>query len=150
MSSVLRLCVSRARSASGVWAVEPSRASGRGRRAAPGPGGFDQRIQRGTGVGTPEAAGERELLPADHERADGVLGRIVVEFDVGVFEEGIEPRPQVEDVVDGRAQSALGSALGALSSKQTFDLVQDRPGVFLADGMALLGCLVPDLALDLI
>jgi hypothetical protein len=51
-----------------------------------GLGGLDQAVEQCAGVGAIGTAGEQPPLTADHERSDGVLRAVVVDFQVAVVE----------------------------------------------------------------
>ena len=45
-----------------------------------GLGGFDEAVEHGARLGAPGTAGEQPVLASDDERADGVLGFVVVDL----------------------------------------------------------------------
>ena len=68
--------------------------------------GLQQGKDRGTGVGTGLGVAEQPVLPADDNRADGVLHLVVADFDLAVVEERAKVLPLVQGVCDGFLQLA--------------------------------------------
>ena len=68
--------------------------------------GLQQGKDRGTGVGTGLGVAEQPVLPADDNRADGVLHLVVADFDLTVVKEGAKVLPLVQGVGDSLLQLA--------------------------------------------
>jgi len=49
-----------------------------------------QGLQHGVGIGPPQTAGEQQVLPANHQRANDILGPVVNDLDVAIIEESRE------------------------------------------------------------
>ena len=71
---------------------------------AVGLGGFDQRVDQGTGVRTGGGVGEQPGLAPDDEGADGILGGIIVEGQIAAFEIADQARPLLMEVAERFAQ----------------------------------------------
>ena len=86
ISAIVRSCGSSDRTASGV--------SARG-RCSKTYARLPRDVEHGTGVGALGAIGEQPALPANHKGTDGILGGVIVDGQVAVFQVGGELRPQV-------------------------------------------------------
>lgn len=107
------------------------------RRGGPGhwPWPLPRGVEHGTGVGALGAIGEQPALPANHKGTDGILGGVIVDGQVAVFQVGGELRPQVERLADRFAEFGLGQCLLGLAVQPA--LMWSRIGRALA---ALLRC----------
>ncbi len=70
--------------------------------------GLQQGKDRGAGVGTGLGVAEQPVLPADGNRADGVLYLVVADLDLAVVEERAKVLPTVQEVIPKKG-IAIGS-----------------------------------------
>ena len=68
---------------------------------------LDDRHGAGERLGAGVGAREEPVFSSDADRAQGALGRIVVDADAAVLEEQAEGRPAAEAVAEGLGQVAL-------------------------------------------
>ena len=102
-------------------------------------GRFDQRVEGGAGPGPAGGETEQPVLATDHEWADGVLGGVVVDGDVAVFQEDRQLRPQVQGIGDRLAEQALGQHPRRLVIQPGLDGVEDGAALHTPLVLALRG-----------
>ena len=84
-----------------------------------GPGGFDQAVKQGAGLGAPGRASKKLVLAAEHKGVDGIFRHVVVRRDHGFVEIDEQPVPLVEGIPDSLAEQSLRrGALGPAHFEQ--------------------------------
>ena len=84
-----------------------------------GPGGFDQAVEQGAGLGAPGRASKKLVLAAEHKGVDGIFRHVVVRRDHGFVEIDEQPVPLVEGIPDSLAEQSLRrGALGPAHFEQ--------------------------------
>ncbi len=101
-------------------------------------GGFDQTIDLCAGRGAFGCVAEQPVFAADDERADGVLGAVVVDGQVSAFDVALQAAPVVGQVVHRLAQGGLSGDLRLGFVEPGFELVEHGLTALLAGAQAFI------------
>ena len=110
--------------------------------------GFDQRIDGRRAAPAGVRAAEGPVFSPDGHTANGTLGSVVAHADAAVIEEARERWPSFQTVVHGLGDRVFRRQFPAFFAQPFLVSVDERFGLFLAHGTALIGWAAVDLALD--
>jgi hypothetical protein len=100
---------------------------------------FDQRGDHAPVDAALVGAGEQGVLAVEGDGTDGALDHVGIDLDPAVVEEDGKPGPELEGVADRFSDTRAAGDLGELGVEPDPQVIDDRPTLILADGLALLG-----------